>query len=84
MTKEEFKKFVNEKMDDPRQSLGDVIYDAIEEDDNSSYTMGKYAVNEFLGFKTKKEFEAGEKILIAITGYGLDTLVERVLEKEEK
>ena len=83
MTKEEFKKFVNEKMDDPRQSLGDVIYDAIE-DDNSSYTMGKYAVNEFLGFKTKKEFEAGEKILIAITGYGLDTLVERVLEKEEK
>lgn len=83
MSKEKFNMFL-EKLDDECQSIGDAVYDAIEEEDNSSYEMGRGIVRAFRGFETQKEMDAAEAVLIAITGYGLDSIMDNAIELEKE
>ena len=61
-----------------RERFGSAIYEATTEYDNLPYEMGKHALNVLSSCKTQEEFDAAEKMLIAVSGYGLDTLLERV------
>lgn len=62
-----------------RDKLGENFYDAIQEDDNSTYEMAKGIISVFSGqCNTKNEFEIADAMLIAICGYSFETLVERI------
>lgn len=62
-----------------RDKLGENFYDAIQEDDNSTYEMAKGIISIFSSqCNTKNEFEIADAMLIAICGYSFETLVERI------
>ena len=62
-----------------RDKFGEIFYDAIQEDDNSTYEMAKGIIYGFSGkCHTKKEFEIADSMLMAICGYSFETLIERI------
>lgn len=68
-----------------RAKFGENFYDAIQEDDNSTYEMAKGIISVFSSqCNTKKDFEIADAMLMAICGYNFETLVERVKELDEE
>lgn len=64
-----------------RDKLGENFYDAIQEDDNSTYEMAIGIIDVFSSqCNTKKEFEIADAMLEAVCGYSFETLVERIKE----
>ena len=63
--------------------LGDVIWQAINEYDNSSTDMGKYTSLVFDDCKTDREFYIANAMLIAIAGWGIECLLDRLPEDDE-
>lgn len=62
-----------------RDKLGENFYDAIQEDDNSTYEMAKGIISVFSSMcNSEKEFDIANAMLIAICGYSFETLVERI------
>ncbi|MBD5534552.1 MAG: hypothetical protein HDQ99_02610 [Lachnospiraceae bacterium] len=67
-----------------RDKLGENFYDAIQEDDNSTYEMAKGIISVFSSqCNTKKDFDIADAMLMAICGYSFETLVERIKELDE-
>ncbi len=77
--KETFDKMESE-IDDFRDLLGEVVYDAFNEDDNSSYEIGRSLVRE-LRNASALQFDFADKMLIAITGYSLESHLERITDR---
>ena len=75
-------KMYREKIEDFSDKLGEEILDAVYEDDNFSSDMGKYVIREFLMCETDREVEVANNMLIAITGYSLETLLLRTVWKQ--
>lgn len=78
---EELKRY-SEKIEDFSDKFGEEILDAMYEDDNFSSDMGKYTLREFLMCETDREVEIANAMLIAITGWSLETLLTRTLLKD--
>lgn len=62
--------------------LGETFFDAVMEDDNTTYEMAKSIIVTFNKCNSKKEFEVANNMLIAVCGYSFETLVERIKEQE--
>lgn len=65
-----------------RDKLGETFYDAVQEDDNYTYEIAKSIIHVFNMCKTERDVEIADKMLIAICGYSIDTLLSRIEERE--
>lgn len=65
-----------------RDKLGETFFDAVMEEDNSSYEMAKSIISTFDSCTTEKEFDVANQMLIAVCGYSFETLVERIKERD--
>lgn len=81
MNQEIFKKAYNE-INNFTDKLGEVVYDAINEEDNSSYEMARYIIRTFKDCKTEREFDIADQIVTAICGWNFETLLERINERD--
>lgn len=72
-----------EKITNFTDKLGENFFDAIMEDDNSTYDMGRGIVSAFSDCRTEREFEVANNMLMATCGYSFETLVERIEELDE-
>ena len=67
-----------------RDKFGETFYDAVQEEDNTTYEMSKGIISVFSSqCNTKKEFEIANAMLIAICGYSFETLVEKINERDK-
>ena len=62
--------------------LGETFFDELMNDNNFSYEMAKSIIITFDQCSTEEEFQAANKMLIAICGYGIDTLIDKVVERD--
>lgn len=72
------------EIDNFRDKLGEVFFDAVMEEDNSTYEMSKSIIATFSNCNSKKEFEAANSMLMAVCGYSFETLVQRIKERDRK
>lgn len=63
--------------------LGENFFDAIMEEDNTTYEMAKSIINVFLECETERDFKIADDMLMAACGYSFQTLVERIEELDE-
>ncbi len=64
--------------------LGQIFYDAVQEDDNFTSDMAKSILQVFYKCETEKDFEIADGMLIAICGYSFETLLQKIKEKDEE
>lgn len=67
-----------------RDKLGEIVLDAIMEDDNSSLDMARGILRIFATCNTQREFEIANDMLTGICGYSFETLVERIRELDRE
>lgn len=68
-----------------RDKLGETFFNAVMEDDNTTYEMAKGIISVFSSqCNTKKEFEVANSMLIAVCGYSFETLVDKIKERDEQ
>lgn len=80
--KETFDKMEGE-IDDFRDRLGSVVLDAINEDDNSSWEIGRSLTRE-LRCASVLQYDMADKVLIAVTGYSIESLLNKIKEEREE
>lgn len=73
-----------DEIQDFKDKLGEMVLDAVMEDDNSCYEMAKGIFGTFENCQTDREFEIAEQMLIAICGYSLESLVEKIQERDRE
>jgi len=73
-----------EKIDSFKEKLGETFFDAVMEDDNFTYDMSKAMISVLRSCKTKEEYDIAERMIEAICGYKLETLVDKIKEKDHK
>lgn len=72
-------------IDDIRDKLGGTIYDCIEEDgSNFTCDMGRCILNTILNCDTQRELDIANNILMAISGYSLESILEKILERDKE
>lgn len=79
------KNIINEaymQIDEFRQKLGEVVVEEFMKDDNSAYEIARSIIGAFESCKSDDECIAANRMLIAITGWGIDTLIEKIKEKD--
>lgn len=64
--------------------LGEVLYDAIQEDDNYACDMAEGVMNVINMCSTSEEFSIADAMLIAVCGYSIETLVEEIKDRNKK
>lgn len=64
--------------------LGETFFDAIMEDDNTSYEMAKGIINAFNSCSDEKEFQAANNMLIGCCGYSIESLIDRIKERDSR
>lgn len=67
-----------ELKDVDREELGNVIYEAFMEDDNLFCDIGGAVIYTFNVCETEKEKEIANRMLAAICGYRIETLLNRM------
>lgn len=84
MAKENIEEIKKELMsiDNIRDKLGETVYDFISEEDNFTHEIGKYVLNVFCNCKTNEELEIADNMLIAICGYGIETVMDKIQERD--
>lgn len=65
-----------------KDKLGEVFWDAMTEDDNTTYDMAKGIVAVFANCSSKKEFEAADDMLAAVCGYNMESLIQIIKERD--
>ena len=63
---------------DFKDKLGEAFFDAIMEEDNTSYEMAKGIINVFSECNTQRDFELANHMLMAICGYSFESLTEKI------
>jgi hypothetical protein len=71
------------EIDNFRDKLGETFFDTFMEDDNYTYEIAKGIINVFSCCKTESEVEIADKMLIAICGYCLETLINRIKARDK-
>ena len=72
------------EIDDFRDKLGEVFYDSFNEEDNNTCEMGKGMLAVLGECQTEREFEIADAMIIAVCGYGLETLISRIKERDNE
>lgn len=72
------------EVDSFRDKLGETFFDAVMEEDNSTYEMSKSIISTFDSCKDDMEFKVADNMLIAICGYSLETLIDRIKERDKQ
>lgn len=72
------------QIDNFEEKLGQASFGAIMEQDNTTYEMAKSIITVFSNCNSQKEFEAANNMLIAISGYGFETLIEQIKEQDKQ
>ena len=72
------------EINDFRYKLGETFYEAFMEEDNSNYEIAKSIICVFDMCETERDVEFADKMLIAICGYSIETLINKIREKEVK
>lgn len=62
------------------EELGNALYDAFMEDDNYLYDIGRSILHVFDMCETEKDVEIADNMLIAVCGYSIETLMNRIEE----
>lgn len=71
------------EIEDFTDKLGEVFFDAIMEDDNTSREMAKSIISTFCDCKTERDFEVANNMLMATCGYNFKSLIERIKKLDE-
>lgn len=67
-----------------RDKFGEVFYDAVQEEDNTTYEMSKSILSVLCGScENERDYEIANAMLIVICGYSYETLVSRIKERDE-
>lgn len=72
-----------EKIDNIRDKLGETIYDCIQEDGNFTTDIGKSVLNCILDCNSQNDLDRMDEMLTAISGYSLDSVLNRIAERDE-
>lgn len=81
------KMFLNQAyadIDNLADKIGEIVFDEINEDDNSTKDMGKYIMLAFKDCKTEDEFKSANQMLIAVCGWSFESLIEKIKKRDEK
>lgn len=65
-----------------RDKLGEVFFDAIMEEDNSTYEMSKCIISVFDKCKTPEELDIADSMMAAVCGYGIKSLIDKIKERD--
>ena len=65
----------DDKIEEFDVKLGSAVYEAFMEDGNFFNDIGSAIVSTFNACKTESEVEIADRMLIAICGYGIETLL---------
>lgn len=71
-----------EEITDFTDKFGEVFFDAIMEEDNSTYEMAKSIIAVLDSCETERDIEMADRMLIACCGYSFETLVNRIKEQD--
>lgn len=71
-------KLINELNGIDEESLGNAIYEAFMEDDNYMHEIGESVIATFNDCKTEREVEIADRMLAAICGWRIETLLNRI------
>lgn len=82
MNKEILNKAYTE-IDNFRDKLGEVFFDAVMEEDNTTYEMAKSIIAVFDSCETEEQFKIADGMLTAICGWKFETLVSQINERDE-
>lgn len=67
-----------------QDKLGETFYDAIQEDDNTTYEMAKGIIHVFNEkCSTEEEFAVADAMLTAVCGYSAKELTDRIKERDK-
>lgn len=77
----DFKEIIRQFQSFDDYNLGYEIWAAIDEPDNYSYDMAKYAKLVLDGCMNEREFEVADEMFTAITGWSITTIIERMKKK---
>lgn len=64
------------------EKIGEVVYDEVF-DGNPTTEIGKYVVLTFKECETERDFKIANDMLCAITGWNLDSIIERIKERDD-
>ena len=71
-----------ENIEDFCSKLGEIFYELFIEEDNGTYQIAKSIISVFDICKTERDIEIADSMLIAICGYGIDSLITKIAWKE--
>lgn len=63
--------------------LGETVLDAINEDDNYARDIGKHLFNALMQCNTQREMHIANQVVIGITGYSIESILERIEERDK-
>lgn len=66
------------------ETLGNAFYEAFMEDDNTFYEIGKSIIHVFDMCETERDVEFADRMLIAVCGYGINTLMNRIEGEDDE
>lgn len=72
-----YKEIKEKLIETDADSLGEAVYEAFMEDDNNFREIGKSVSNLYSNCQSEEEFNAADRMLIAITGYGIESLISK-------
>ena len=72
-----------EEIENFRSKLGETFFDALMEEDNYTYEMAKGIIGVFDSCETEREEQIADRMLIAICGYSLETLISTIKTRDE-
>ena len=65
-----------------RDKLGEIFYDAVQEEDNTTYEIAKGIISVFSSCETQKDFDIADSMLTAVCGWNFESFVERIKERD--
>lgn len=71
-----------ENIESFRDKLGETFNDMYMEDDNSTYEVAKSIINVFDSCKTDRDFEMANRMLVAICGWSITSIINKIEERD--
>ena len=71
-----------QKIDNFTDKLGETFFDAIMEEDNSTYEMARSILRVLQGCETEEQYNIADSMVTAICGYCIDSLIDKIEERD--
>jgi hypothetical protein len=72
------------EIEDFRSKLGETVNETFMEEDNYTYEISKSIISVFDKCETERDVEIADSMLIALCGYGIRTLIDKIIWKQAK